>query len=267
MVKSATAIFEDIETVAIRSSWIHSIDARAKIIVTISFLATLASFDSHAVSDLFPMGLFIVAWASMGSVSLRWLIKKLAIPVTLLAIFGLANIFFDRRLQGSVLGITFTSGFLSWCSIVLRAFLSLGIVLLLMATTGIVRLSRALAALKVPQIVVTTLLLLYRYIFVLSDEALRMNRARNSRSFGKRGLEISTASALLGQLLTRSLSRADRIHNAMIARGFAEKKAAAVGTKWSLNETALTCFALLFFVAVRIGNFPTALGKIFMGAF
>ena len=76
------------------------------------------------------------------------------------------------------------------------------------------RSSRCLEAL------VTQLLLLYRYIFVLGDEARRMAQARRLRSFGRRGMGWRVYGQMLGQLLLRTFARAQRIYLAMKARGF-----------------------------------------------
>ncbi len=67
----------------------------------------------------------------------------------------------------------------------------------------------------------TTLALMYRYLFVLMDEAERMQRARASRTFTKPGLRSwKTLGTVVGQLFVRSSERAERIYSAMCARGW-----------------------------------------------
>jgi cobalt/nickel transport system permease protein len=73
---------------------------------------------------------------------------------------------------------------------------------------------------KLPKVFVIQLLFLYRYLFVLLEESLRMIRARDARSFGSRGKEIKTFIRLISVLLIRSIERAERIFRAMLARGF-----------------------------------------------
>jgi cobalt/nickel transport system permease protein len=67
---------------------------------------------------------------------------------------------------------------------------------------------------------VIQLLFLYRYLFVLLEESLRMIRAREARSFGKKGKEMKTFVRLISVLLIRSVERAERIYQAMVSRGF-----------------------------------------------
>jgi cobalt/nickel transport system permease protein len=74
-----------------------------------------------------------------------------------------------------------------------------------------------------PPIMVTTIALMHRYLPVLAEESRRMQRARASRSFnrkGRLGFEWRSLSAVAGQLFIRSAQRAERIYLAMCARGW-----------------------------------------------
>ena len=99
-----------------------------------------------------------------------------------------------------------------------KSLLSLLTVLLLANTTPFSELLRVLRQLHVPAVFVTTLALMYRYLFVLVDEAERMKRARQARTLGKTRWPV--LAGVLGQLFVRSTERAERIHAAMTARGW-----------------------------------------------
>jgi cobalt/nickel transport system permease protein len=74
---------------------------------------------------------------------------------------------------------------------------------------------------RIPWVFVTTLTLMHRYLFVLRDEAERMRRARSSRTFTRgRRFQWLALSSVLGQLFVRASERAERIYNAMCARGW-----------------------------------------------
>jgi cobalt/nickel transport system permease protein len=76
-------------------------------------------------------------------------------------------------------------------------------------------------SLGVPAILVSTLHFMSRYINVLGDELHRMTQARRSRSFQKSGrLDWILLTGLIGKLLIRSLERGERVHSAMLARGW-----------------------------------------------
>ena len=103
---------------------------------------------------------------------------------------GIFNPILDREVLITPLGIPITGGWISFFSIILKFVLTVSTALLLIALTSFPGICEALARLKVPRIFVVQLLFLYRYIFVLLEEALKMLRAREARSFGKKGREI-----------------------------------------------------------------------------
>jgi cobalt/nickel transport system permease protein len=108
------------------------------------------------------------------------------------------------------------------CALALaKANLCLLVTLLLSQTTSATELLRVLQRLRVPWLFVTTLTLMHRYLFVLADEAERMRRARASRTFTRgRRFQWQTLSSVVGQLFVRASERAERIYNAMCARGW-----------------------------------------------
>ena len=72
-----------------------------------------------------------------------------------------------------------------------------------------------------PRLLVATLHFMYRYLFVLADELDRMLHARRARTFRHSGrLEWLLLSGLIGRLFLRSFERGERVHDAMLARGW-----------------------------------------------
>jgi cobalt/nickel transport system permease protein len=106
-------------------------------------------------------------------------------------------------------------------SIVVKSTLCLATMILLTSATPFAELLRALRALRMPALLVTVLALMYRYLFVLIDEAERMQRARAGRTFTRRRAHAwASLGTLIGQLFVRSTERAERIYAAMCARGW-----------------------------------------------
>lgn len=121
----------------------------------------------------------------------------------------------------SVLSLLQPDGVAVFLRLLVRGTLCLFTMLLLSSTTPFSEILRVARRLRVPAILVTTLALMYRYVFVLADEAQRMNRARASRTFRRDRLRSWRASAtVIGQLFVRSTERAERIYAAMTARGW-----------------------------------------------
>jgi cobalt/nickel transport system permease protein len=112
-------------------------------------------------------------------------------------------------------------------TILLKSWLSVQVALLLAFTTPFPGLIDALRSLRVPSVMVSIISFMYRYLAVLTGEAARMNRARLSRSAvitGTGGGSIrwraGVTGSMVGSLFLRSYERSERIHAAMLARGF-----------------------------------------------
>lgn len=105
---------------------------------------------------------------------------------------------------------------------VARSTLCLAVLVLLAATTPFSEIVRVLRAWKVPALLLTTLTLMDRYLFVLVEESGRMQRARASRTFAPRSRVAVwySLAEMLGQLFVRAVARAERIYAAMCARGW-----------------------------------------------
>jgi cobalt/nickel transport system permease protein len=105
--------------------------------------------------------------------------------------------------------------------LLLKTNLCLLATILLSNTTPFAEMLRVLKRIHVPWLMVSTLTLMHRYLFVLVDESERMRRARSSRTFthGRR-FHWHTLATVLGQLFIRATGRAERIYDAMCARGW-----------------------------------------------
>ena len=93
---------------------------------------------------------------------------------------------------------------------------------LLMATTPIDSLCAALRRLHVPAMLVTLLLLTYRYVGVMTEELAVMTDAYHLRAPGQKGIHVSAWGSFLGQLLLRSMDRAQELYGSMMLRGYHE---------------------------------------------
>lgn len=106
-------------------------------------------------------------------------------------------------------------------AIVAKNGLAFAAMLVLANTSSMPRLLGALRSLGAPAVLVATLLFMYRYLFVFTDELERMLMARRARSFrrsGRLGWELLTSS--IGVLFLRAFERGERVHAAMLARGW-----------------------------------------------
>jgi cobalt/nickel transport system permease protein len=129
-----------------------------------------------------------------------------------------------------------------------RAILCLILLILLTNTTRFVELLRGLRKLGCPQVLVMNLSFLYRYFFVLTEEAMRMKQARDCRRVGRAPIveELKVLSSMLGTLLIRSFERAERMHGAMLSRGYNGEFPVTAPRKFSWRDLAFLSIVTTF---------------------
>jgi cobalt/nickel transport system permease protein len=159
-----------------------------------------------------------------------WILAVIAMFLILVVLTSRIPLFFLFKrmllLESLVLGVTVLvllqpGGGRIFLFLFVRTNLCLLTSILLAHTTPFTEILGGLKRLHVPWLFVTTLTLMHRYLFVLADEAERMRRARASRTFTRgRRFQWQTLSAVVGQLFVRASERAERIYNAMCARGW-----------------------------------------------
>jgi cobalt/nickel transport system permease protein len=120
-------------------------------------------------------------------------------------------------------------------------------------------LAAALGRLGVPSVFTAQLAFLYRYAFVLGGEASRMATARRLRG-GRNAAALAEYGPLVGHLLLRAFGRAQRIHQAMRARGFDGEVRDPRPLAWTRRDTAFVVLWCAFFLLARAVDLPTALG-------
>jgi cobalt/nickel transport system permease protein len=208
------------DTLSYRETVIHRLDPRAKLIATLVFIITVASFPKYEITGLIPFFLFPVMLFSLGDIPVRFIMKKVLLVSSFAFFIGIFNPLLDTKPVAILFGLPVSGGWISFISIMLKFTLTITSALLLIATTSFPGVCYALQKLGIPEIFISQLLFLYRYIFVLTEEAMRVVRARDMRSFGKRGRGVKTFVPIAGTLFLRTVERAERIYQAMLSRGF-----------------------------------------------
>lgn len=113
------------------------------------------------------------------------------------------------------------TGLLLFSSLAIKSFLSITALIILTASTPFVRLLKALQDLRVPLIIIMVLSFMYRYIFIIEDEFMKMKQARDSRMTRRAGLlNFRSLANLIGVLFIRAYERSEAVYMAMCSRGF-----------------------------------------------
>ncbi|MEW6718743.1 MAG: cobalt ECF transporter T component CbiQ [Chloroflexota bacterium] len=216
-----------------RPTLIHHLDPRVKVVMMFIYvLSTVMLPDGAWLAFLFSWG---VVWTVryMADIPMEYVLKRSLVMLP----FVLAAMTIIFTLPGPPIGtlqlrewqvVISETGVVRFLSILLRSWISIQIAILLVATTPIPDLLHAFVHLRVPKVLVSIVSFMYRYLFVLVDEAMRLLRAREARSAqplpGKKGSSMlwraRVTGNMAGQLFIRSYDRSDRVYNAMLARGF-----------------------------------------------
>jgi cobalt/nickel transport system permease protein len=209
-----------LDTLAAQDTAVHRIDPRAKLITTLVFIAIVVSFGKYEISALLPFVLYPVYLLAAGNLPPGYILKKIALVSPFAIMVGIFNPLLDQETLLKIGELSVSGGWVSFSSILIRFTLTVGAAMTFVAVTGFNAVCMALERLGAPRFFAMQLLFLYRYLFVLVEEAVSMVRARSLRVFEGKGMGLPAYGSLLGHLLLRTLDRAQRIHTAMWCRGF-----------------------------------------------
>ncbi len=209
-----------LDTLSYQDTAIHRLDPRAKIVATGAFIITVVSFSNYEVTRLLPFFLFPVLLFALGDIPVAFILRKVLIVSPFAIFIGIFNPLLDRHTQYVLFALPIPGGWLSFLSIMLKFFLTITSALLLIATTSFPGICHGLRKLGMPELFVSQLLFLYRYIFVLTEKAMKVVRAQDMRSFGRKGRGMKIFISIAGTLFLRTVERAERIYQAMLSRGF-----------------------------------------------
>lgn len=244
------------------TTFIHNLDARAKVLVTGLFIIFVVSFGRYELAALLPFFVFPAAMIALSNLPARLIARKIALLCPFVLIIGIFNPIIDREIMVNFGSVGISGGWVSFISIIVKSILTVGAALVLVGVTGFTAICMALERLGVPKVFAVQLLFLYRYIFVLAEEAGRASMARKLRSCGNKGLGIASYGSMVGHLLLRTWQRADRIHMAMLARGFTGEFHARQRSRFGRPEIIFILVWVTLFILLRLQNIPHFLGRV-----
>jgi len=214
-----------IEKYAALDSFFHRREPRAKIICCLGLIIILLTTSPTAYIALGGYAAVLLAAMIASRAPLGYYLRRAGVILPFVVLVAIFIPF--RRAAGAddaldFMGITLSrQGLLIFWNVVVKAWLAILLLLVFSTTTSFARQLEGMASLKVPQILVMVAGFAYRYLFVLADEGLRMKRAGDSRGYHGRWLGQATAiGQIIGTLFLRSYQRAERIYQAMLARGY-----------------------------------------------
>ena len=203
-------------------SFVHNLDPRVKIIVAILYSIVVAvSSNFSALLPALGVSLFLIV---LSKLSIRKVLYRLLLVNGMIIFLWVflpftykgETLFTIGPLAGTKEGVLYASQITVKCNAILLAMVAL------LSTTPISTLGHAMGQLYFPDKLTHLFLFTYRYIHVIFQEYKRLTNAMRIRGFipGTNLHTYRSYAYLVGMLLVRSYDRAERIHKAMLCRGF-----------------------------------------------
>lgn len=247
-----------IDRFAMGDSPIHRLDARAKLLAVLGYTVVLISFRRDTVADLAPLAVLPLALLWFARVPVWFAVRRVLILSPFILMLVLMSPFYDRAPQAVTFGPwhhTVSGGWLTAADISIKFALGVMALTALMCSTRFALLLEAMQRLGLPQVVVMQLGFLYRYVFVLIDEAMRVRRARDFRgaALAPVGRRLAAAGGVIGMLFIRTLDRSQRVHLAMAARGYNGQPHSLRQLRFTRIDAVFLLVVALYLVACRWG--------------
>jgi len=239
---------------------VHRLDARAKLIVVAIYTALVVSVPKYDLAALFPYAILPFAMLVFGEIPLGFVAKHLLLVSPFIVFVAIFNPIYDAtpvlvRLGHEAFWVR--GGLLSCANICGKFVLTVSALVALVSTTRFSDVLKALSWFRLPRLFVVELSFLYRYLFLLVEQVMRMKRARGCRAVGRTplGWRLRATGGIIGNLFLRSLERGERVYAAMVARGFDGTVRTLTRFRMRGADYAFLAGSVAFVVALRFGGY------------
>jgi len=221
------------------TSPVHALDGRVKFVLSVAFILTasltpLGAWPVYALLLALILSVEILSSLGIGYV---WRRASLALPFVLAALPIIFTTEGPPLLSVDLGPLTLTAsedGLGRFVNVAIKSWLSVQAAIILASSTPFPELLKAMRAVRVPRMLVAMFGLMWRYLFILADETLRLMRARaarsgapwpvrgrrQARSGGSLAWRARVTGGMAGNLFLRAFERSERIYVAMLSRGY-----------------------------------------------
>ncbi|MFJ9559768.1 cobalt ECF transporter T component CbiQ [Streptomyces fuscichromogenes] len=200
---------------------VHALPPHTKLVAALAFVVVVVSTPRTAMWAFALYAVLLAGVARLARVPAGLLLRRLLIEVPFVA-FAVLMPFVAQGERVDALGLSLSvNGLWGAWNVLAKGTLGVATSVLLAATTELRELLLGLERLRLPPLLVQIASFMIRYGDVITDEMRRMRIARRSRGFEARGVRhwgVLAKSA--GALFIRSYERGERVHLAMVSRGY-----------------------------------------------
>lgn len=227
-----------------RDSPVHRLPPECKLLAAVAFVLVVVSTPRTWWPAFAGYAVLLAGVAAAARVPVRTVLRRTAVEAPFVA-FALLLPFVARGERVDVLGLSLSRpGLLGAGNVLAKATLGVVASILLVATTEQRALLLGLERLRLPARLVQIASFMLRYADVITGELRRMRIARESRCFTARSVRgWRTLGHAAGALFVRCYERGERVHLAMLSRGYTGAMPAAGGPV-AAPRTWATAFAL-----------------------
>ncbi|MFI2783391.1 cobalt ECF transporter T component CbiQ [Streptomyces sp. ALB3] len=231
-------------------SRVHALPPHCKLTAVLGFVVVVVSTPREAVWAFALYALLLAAVAAAARIPPGFLLKRLVIEVPFVA-FAFLMPFVVPGEQTELLGVSVSvPGLWGAWNVLAKGTLGVAASVILASTTELRSLLLGLQRLRLPPLLVQIASFMIRYGDVITDELRRMSIARRSRGFEASGVRHwGVLAKTAGALFIRSYERGERVHLAMVSRGYTGTlpvidEVTATRTQWA-HAVALPVLALV----------------------
>ena len=235
------------------SSPLHSLSATAKVIVFLVLIIVCVTTAPSAYLSFAGYLTFLAVCLVVSRVPVIHVLRLSLVVVPFLAMAALSIPFFSRAAEGRNAATAVHPGLIVFQGIALKSFISVCSLILLSAITPFPHFLSALRKLGTPRLLISLMSFTYRYLFLMVEEFERMVRARDARCYGGGWLwQTRVVGRMVGTFFVRSYERAERVYNAMAARGFDGRVPVQDAQPMGLKDYLFVLLSAAFFVGCRM---------------
>ncbi|MEW2346475.1 MULTISPECIES: cobalt ECF transporter T component CbiQ [unclassified Streptomyces] len=220
-------------------SVVHRLPPHTKLAAAFAFVVVVVSTPREALWAFGVYAVLLAAVATAARVPAGYLLKRLLIEVPFVA-FAVLMPFVAEGPHTEFLGLSLSvNGLWGAFNVLAKGTLGVAASVLLASTTELRALLLGLQRLRLPPLLVQIASFMIRYGDVITDEMRRMRIARESRGFEAKGVrQWGVLAKSAGALFIRSYERGERVHLAMLSRGYTGSmpvidEITATGTQWA----------------------------------
>lgn len=247
-----------------RDQWVNNLHPLVKLFLAIIYLLFVVSLNKYSLSQIISFAIFPFIMYNLADLRAMDAFKRLRLILPIVMAVGIFNPIFDRQILLVIGGVKITGGIISMLTLMLKGVYAVLAAYALIATTSIEDICYALRLIKVPKIIVTVILLIYRYLFILVEEAGKIVAAYSLRAPSQKGFAYKTWGPLIGQWLLRSMDKAEEVYSSMCLRGYNGEFSYSAHSKLRFVEVLFLIGWIIIFAVLKYTNVVSMIGSLFV---